>query len=568
MQQASVLFRRCLALALICLSLGVSPTYAVTKIGKANISGQVVDSNGLPIAGVVVKVKGPAPLRVIRKTRTDLGGFYALNGLNTKQKLLVSFKKAGFAPSQGSLNLEQESPSAAKKAVKFQSATLNKMLLTSGTVQQLNPAQGGTLTEKGFKVSFTPDSLTGSADIPVDITISPIDVSSAEAAAAPGDYSARTLDGQQVQLESFSMADFTLSQAGNKVNLKPGATADIELLLPANTPLALGAETAMWHFDMQNGVWQEQGRGQVAQATLNPSRRSVFATVKHFSWWNSDQPLLSTEVTGRVLDAQGLPLNAANVEGFGLDYAGHSYAVPTNGQGRYCIKIKSAARSELLASITLAGINFKSAGMPVTGEQGGNSCANGTAQQVPDIVLPTKLACIEGNVKDQYNKPVAGLTVFTSSGSYASTDANGAFHLSAAEKSSIKVSALGYPIKQVTTADAGAACAVAELRPGTGTGPTCLAGVVYQCNPSNPIPGRVVEARLLNSNLVLGRSQPSTADGSYCIDGLPAAQDVVIDPSPEQPYYNEAWQANTGNAGGTCAQQTCNAGPALDIECY
>lgn len=570
MQQPIVIFRRLLTLILICIGLGAAPAYALIPIGKANISGQVVDSNGLPIADVVVSVEGPLPLLLTHKTNTSPGGFYSFTGISPEQKVQVSFSKAGFAASQGSVSLQRHAPGKGHGhglLAKLQPATLNKTLLASGVVQKLNPAQGGTLTEKGFKVSFAPNSITGSANTAVEVVISPIDVSTAEAAAAPGDYSAQTLAGQAVQLESFSMADFTLTQAGKKVNLKPGTTAQIELLLPANTPLVIGAETPMWYFDTRRGVWQEEGRGSVGESTSNPNRLAVFANVKHFTFWNSDQPLNSTEVTGRVIDGDGQPLSLANVEGFGVDYAGHSYAVPTNAQGVYCIKIKSNAQSKLIASINLAGTHFESAGLLVNAAQANNSCANGTAQQLADIVLPVKLACVEGNVKDEQNQPVAGVTVFTSAGNYGTTDASGAFHLQAPENSSIKVSTSGYPTKVVTTANNGAACAVAELRPNTGAGLACVTGKVYQCTPDNPYPNITVRASSLSpANALLGSSQPTGADGIYCIDGLPDNQDVII--GPDNGYQQDTHQLNTGHGGGTCAAQTCNAAADLNIYCY
>lgn len=566
MQQPLVIFRRLLAFALICIGLGAAPAYALIPIGKASISGQVVDSNGLPVADVVVRVKGPLPLLVIQKTNTTPGGFYSFTGISPEQKVQVSFSKAGFAPSQGSVSLQRQAPGKGLGLlVKLQPATLNKTLLTSGAVQTLNPTQGGTLAEKGFKVSFAPNSITGTANTAVDVVISPIDVSTAEAAAAPGDYSAQTLAGQTVQLESFSMADFTLTQAGKKVNLKAGATAQIELLLPTNTPLKIDDETPMWYFDTNKGVWQEEGRGRVGESTSTPNRLAVFANVKHFTFWNSDQPLNSTEVTGRVIDGNGQELSLADMEGFGVDYAGHSYAVPTNDQGVYCIKIKSNAQSQLKASINLAGTHFESAGLLVNAGQANNSCANGTAQQLPDIVLSVKLACVEGNVKDEQNQPVAGVTVFTSAGSYGTTDASGAFHLRAPENSSIKVSTNGYPAKVVTTTNSGAACAVAELRPNTGTGLACITGTVYQCGPDNPISGRTVKVISQVGDVLLGSSQPTDANGTYCVDGLPGNQDVVIDSGSN---YDPTWQTNTGNGGGTCATQTCNAAPDLNVDCY
>ena len=559
--------RRILFLCLLCIGFSSSPAYALIAIGNAEISGQVVDTNGMPVVGVQVRVAAPLPQLLTHKTTTSAGGFYSIRGITPEQKLQLHFEKPGYTPSQGSVSLKRKASSKSHSVLaKFEPATLNKMLLPSGVRQKLDPATGGSLAEQGFKVSFSANSLTGAADAPVDVVISPIDVSTAAVAAAPGDYSARTVDGQPVQLESFSMADFTLSQNGRKVNLKPGATAEIELLLPLNTPLQLGDETPMWHFDTRAGLWLEEGRGRVDVSSLNANRLAVFATVSHFSWWNSDQAINTTEVRGRVVDTAGQPLAYASLSSTGIDYAGQSSA-STDGQGSYCIKLKSLSRSALIASITVANLRFESAALAVNAGQAGNSCAAGTALQVADIVLPTRLACVEGHILDEQGQPVAGARVFTSAGSFVASDAAGAFKLPAAESSLIKVGSEGYPVKQVTTADAGAACAVVELRPNSGNaGPACLTGVVYQCSPDSPLSGLNIEARQLSDNALLGTAV-TAADGTYCIDGLPAQQTVLIDPNPAG-YNNEAEEVNSGNGGGTCATQSCNAAPPMDIWCY
>lgn len=562
--------RRLLALALLCIGLGATPAYALVAIGKASISGQILDTDGLPIAGVSVKVKGPLPILFSHKTLTNPGGFYTLSGLSPEQKVQVSFEKAGFAPSQGSVSLQRQNHGKfhPQLLVKMRAATLNKTLLASGAVQRLDASKGGALSEAGFKVTFGPNSLTTQGNNNVDVVISPIDVSTNAVTAAPGDYSARTSQGRPVQLESFSMADFSLSTGDRKVNLKPGATADIELLLPANTPLSSGDETPMWHFDTAKGLWQEEGRGRVDQSTQTPNRLAVFATVSHFSWWNSDQPIATTQITGRVIDTQGRPVSAASVGGRGLDYAGTSPTVLTDVNGVYCLPVKSTARSAVTASLLMSGLRAESIPLPIDAGVAGNSCANGTAQQVADIVMPTAFACVQGNVRDENNQAVAGVTVYASSGSYTTTDSSGSFRFQTFEQTRIQVLTAGYPALSVQASSADAPCAIAELRPGTGTSDqACVTGMVYQCQSSNPLQGLEVEVRHAVTNDVLARSLPTDANGMYCIEGLPARQDVLIDPNPNG-SMNHSVQLNSGNGGGSCATQTCNAVPAMDIWCY
>ena len=301
------------------MGLFIAPVYAS---GKGTIVGQVVDTNGVPLSGVTVSVKGAASVT------TNPGGMYTLSGVKQKSRVLVGFQKTGYAPTQGTVSLVRKE--AREKddqddrdddenrhedhhdSKKLSQATLSKSMLKSGALQTLNTATGGVLSESGFKVTFPANSLTVSGN--VDVVISPIDVSTREIAAAPGDFSARKVNGRRVTLESFSMADFTLTQNGLPVNLKPGATADIELLLPTNTLLIAGYVKPLWYFNLANGLWQEEGTGAVGPSTTTAGRLAIFASVKHFTYWNSDQPLNSTAVSGKVVDPNGLPIAGATVE--------------------------------------------------------------------------------------------------------------------------------------------------------------------------------------------------------------------------------------------------------------
>ena len=567
MPRLSLALRRVCVLALLMLGLSALPAHAVL-IGKASISGQVVDSEGLPLAGVRVRVQGPLPLIFPRQVETGAGGFYRIDGVSPEQKLQLSFSKSGYALGHGSVSLQRQKPLQFDKLllVRMQPRTLNKMLAKAGAVQTLIPQTGGTLQEQGFKVHFPPNSLTVSGSQPVDLVISPIDVSTEEVQAAPGDFSARTLAGQNVLLESFSMADFSLSQNGRKVNLKAGSQAQIELLLPRSTPLSLGDQTPMWHFDTVRGLWIEEGVGQVAASTVLPDRLAVFASVAHFSWWNSDQPIATTEVSGRVVDGNGQALAGASILSSGIDYAGTS-AAQSDAQGNFCIKVKSSALSSLRASLFVDSLSASSPALAVQSGAAGQSCAAGSAVAAGDLVISTGVACIQGDVRDEQGAPVVGLEVTSSAGSTAVTAADGSFQLKAPENASVKVRALGYPTQLVNTQAAGDACASVALRkPSGGGGTTCVSGMVYQCSPSNPVVEVSMVAWRNSDETLFGMSAPSDADGRYCIDGLPANE--LLEIKPNHGYSMDSQEIDSGAGGGTCAAQNCTVAPPQDIWCY
>jgi hypothetical protein len=458
--------------------------------------------------------------------------------------------------------------------------SLIKVLLKSGDKQTFNSSAANVLTEAGSKVTFTANSLTATGNI--DLAISPIDVSTNQINGAPGDFSARTTAGQAVTLESFSMADFTLSQNGKKVNLKPGKTAKIELLLPVNTTLKIGNSKPMWYFNTANGLWQQEGVGVVGLSTTTVGRKAVFATVRHFTWWNSDQPLNSTAISGKVVDKNGLPVAGANVEGFGIDYDGHSYAVSTDTNGNYCIQVKTSSTTSLMASNFIGSVNASSSPLSVTSGAKATRCGTGPTKIVTNIVLPTALSCVSGDVKDINNLPVADASVYSTTGGFAATDANGNFQLIAPENASVKVNVRGYPVVNVTTAAAGAPCVVAAIRPSVG--PTaCLTGkAICTFNNSgadrlfigafdaatplftNP-PSSASAVQLFPSPLSMTQTATDST-GTYCLEGLPANTDVYMayssDPVNRSFMFDSYVPVNSGTGGGSCAT-SCNAGPTI-----
>lgn len=563
---------RCLLVVLGTAGLFSSPAQATLPLqGKSSISGQVLDVDGRPLEGVTVQVREGIILKRGQKAITSPGGLFTLKGIVPAQRIFLSFEKEGYTPTQSTVSLVQKVPTGRwlprYEYKLLRETTVSKTLLKRGASQSLDPALGGTLAEAGFKVSFSPDSLTAEGGQPVQVVITPVDVSTAAIQGAPGEFAARTADGRLETLESFSMADFSLYQGTNKVNLKPGATAEIELLLPQNTRLQEGDVTPMWYFDTASGLWQEEGSGRVAASSSLPDRLAVFANVAHFSWWNSDQVIDVAEVRGRVVDQVGNPLAGVNVSGNGVDYAGYSYPVRTDAAGYYCQKVKAGSLSSLQASHIIQGINLVSVPQQVQAGAAGSQCANGSAAAVADLVLPIGLACVSGTVVDGVGQPVPGVTVFASSGSYAQSDAQGAFRVTVAENAQAVIYAAGYPAASVMAPAAGAPCATVTLQPGgSGSGPACVSGFIYQCDLSSRIENAQMYARDVANDTPLGVSAPSDVNGNYCIDNLPAGLQVKV--GPVNSSIDEHVEISTGAGGGTCASNTCNAVPPMNIWCY
>lgn len=498
------IFRRVLLLLLCLLPFAASHAHS-----RGVISGQVTDSNGMPLEGVTVSVKnGPTAL-------SNAGGMFTLGDVKQKQHVVVTFRKKGYLTTQGAVSLkvnsrtdhgrrggdrkslrdDHDDDAEEGESGKLAQATLVRRMLKLGAVQTISAASGGTVKEAGSKVTFPTNGLTVNGD--VQVTVTPIDVSSSAISAAPGDFVARASSGQRVLLETFTMADISLSQNGQPVNLAPGVQASLELLLPTTTRLQAGDTQPMWYFSEKNGLWIEEGVGTVAASTEVPGRLAAFAEVTHFSAWNLDLPYYNpAAVRGRVVDAAGQPVAGAYVNSVGMNFFGTSRTT-TDGNGYFCILARPDSTIELHVSSVLGNqvMGTATSGPVQTGAGSSYQSACSAATVIPDMVI----------------QPVAA-----------------------------------------------------------GGGIACVSGYLYNCSLSNPASTLQVIAYDMAGN-PLGVSPPSV-NGNYCIDGLPANTAILIDvpgfynPSLPEPFG--PLPANSGNGGGTCAASACNTIPAIDVFCF
>lgn len=562
--------RSLLASALIGLAALLAPA-AQAHFGLGTVSGVVVDQDGVPLQGVTVSAPGA------RRAVTDDGGTYSMSGVPRNDRMVVTFAKSGYATTQGVANFQRSYRNvrcwlhfnhgryAKDRGCNTEptQVTLSKTLLKTGNSQVLDSNSGGSIVEGGFRVTFPANALTVRGN--VDVTITPIDVSTNQLAGAPGDFAARTTSGGRVQLESFSMADFVLTRNGRPVNLKRGATAEIELLLPANTRLAIGDSTPMWYFDTATGLWIEEGSGIVDASTTQPNRLAVFATVKHFTYWNSDNPIDSTCVSGFVLDNAGNPLGGVSVEGFGVDYAGHSYAVPTDANGHYCIQVKTNGTTKLTASLMLGSSDtiLSQSTTEVTTGATLATCGGGGCQAAPDVVLTTATACVSGVVLDASGQPVVGAVVRTNQGASATTNASGAFQVVALENSPVRIYVTGYPYVDVTTGSASAACSNIVIQPAAPGTTACLTGTYHVCGAEGPVPGQVISVRSDPDGEIIAETMTDESD-TYCIEGLPRNTLLYF-----EGYFEDTGEStiDSGPGGGSCAAKTCPVAPRLYSAC-
>lgn len=413
------------------------------------------------------------------------------------------------------------------------SLVLNKSMIAIGGSQDVSATGGDTVTVNGFSVEFPVGAFDTSSSNPVTVIITPIDVSTNEIKAFPGDFEADDKDGKRVTLETFSLMKVDLIQDDAPVALAPSATAKLTFKLPSNTPLtAGGTPPKLWYYDEDEGIWKED---QDAALTISDSGNGLVASgdVSHFTWWNVDQPIdTQTSVSGRVIDLGGMPIAGATIYASGINYNGTSYAT-TDASGNYCVNVKLSSQINIEAT-TLVGDVVLSAETGSINTSGTNQvCQSGVAspQDIGDLVI-RGTSCITGTVKDAAQNPIEGDLVFTSTGDSVETDANGEYCLTVPAASSNTIwSRENSNFVEVTTNDeaacGGAGCVEADdLLPASTTLTGCVTGSLsFTDFTSPPITTAGVYLFEKNNNVsAYNFLLPVTAnDGTthpFCFEGL------------------------------------------------
>lgn len=409
--------------------------------GKDVIIGQIVSSSGKPIEGVTVSIDGG------KSGVSNYDGMYYLADVAASDRIVVTFQHPGFVTTTRTAKMYDDGR-----------VMVNAVLLSRGGSVAV---ESGAATFGHGSVTFQPGAVVdeqGNAASQVRVQMTPIGIKGREIQSAPGDFSATTATNQTVQLETFGMAEFKLTDDNGKpLKIKEGATAKVEMLLPADTKLTEGEKVPSWYFDEKTGRWVEQGQGTVIQSTQEPSRLAWVADVSHFSSWNCDKPMETTCIQGIVKKCDGTPAAGADLLSQGVDYDGTSNAYG-DAQGAFCINVRKNSHVRIYGAAEYGGnrlVGYADVTTPDT-----TSACPGPCMQA-DITLPCTPAesvldcddtyfagcksCVSGRVVDKSGNPVkaivkvsTGLTAFS-----VITDASGSYCAPAGLDSMTTVSASG-----------------------------------------------------------------------------------------------------------------------------
>ena len=294
----------------------------------------VLDAQGQPLFAAVTPTGG-------EMLPTDGAGRLLLENL-PPGRFVARVEALGHAPASVSVKLTPGNRGGAEVR-----------LLPLGPPTPFQAEQGVALQQDAVRVEIPPAALVDGDGRPVtgtvNLTVTPLDPTQGMAT-LPGPLEGVTTSGGTVDLESAFMAEVSMESDGRFVQLAPGARATLQFTLPPAVAAHYqpGDTIPAWWFDHEQGIWVEEGVGDVRASPTTPGRLVWVVKVGHFTWWNADAPITDKScVAVRVLDTNGDAVPNVQVLAVGVDYAGHSAGGYTGPDGRGCVDIKRGGTADI-----------------------------------------------------------------------------------------------------------------------------------------------------------------------------------------------------------------------------
>lgn len=286
------------------------------------VRGLIVDHLGTPLSGVSVDLVGGGSLGT-----TDAAGEVTIENFPTGVDRTLRLSLAGFADDIVRVRIP------ADLGVGYFEGGLRPR---NAPLQLADAEAGGTLSgEDGAELVLPPAALVdGNGDPasgPVDVAITPVDVSGPELAAFPGSFEGVGPEGTTGMIVSLGATEYLLTQGGEELQLAPGATATVRLPI-YTTGANLGDPVPLWALDEASGLWIQEGEGIVVAGSEGPV---LEGEVGHLSWWNVDLERNVEEVfshcqgSGEIVTWNECLFGARTVDD-GPAWAGEA-AVPVDG---------------------------------------------------------------------------------------------------------------------------------------------------------------------------------------------------------------------------------------------
>lgn len=250
---------------------------------NAAFAGRVVDENGQAISGAQVRVGGGLSI-------TDANGVFRLSHQRVpSDNAILMVSKIGYFEFSRALFSGADAMH-----------TLNIQLLRKEQTGTLTASTGGTVTMPGgATLIFPPGAFVDQRGNAYNGTVrvyarklehrSPL-----FAWSMPGDLRGISLGGDEQILGNYGMLGVELlGQAGQELRIRPDHEVEIQLPIPAGQLAHAPSEISLWHYDVQQARWKEEGR-----AKRNGSQYT--GRVKHFSFWSFSTAFNLVVLDGRV----------------------------------------------------------------------------------------------------------------------------------------------------------------------------------------------------------------------------------------------------------------------------
>ena len=240
-----------------------------TSGGSGVVTGVVTDiGTGARVSGATVSGGG-------KSTTTDAQGGFSLNGL-ASGAVELSISKTGYAPGYANAKAGSSADS------------VYVQLKAEGTPQSYSVGSATTLSQSTangpYAVILQPNSVD-TTDSSITVSITPLDPTT-EAAALPGSLVAGGASSSLLLPVTF--AEFTLRDStGRRLNLKPSASAQVELPIPATlrSTYPLNSKIHCYAYDSTTGKWEDFVDGTVQTSSVDGTTPVLAASIRHFSWY-------------------------------------------------------------------------------------------------------------------------------------------------------------------------------------------------------------------------------------------------------------------------------------------
>ncbi len=303
-----------------------------TLTGRLCQAGSVQNSAGVlscnPVGGVKLAINGAASVTANEQ------GYFTVESAPAGDRVSVCFSAANFADRCRNVAIR------AGQAVQMSPTEL----LAVGSTASLGGAQGQ-LTAGNATATIGPSAIC-KADRTTPVTgaitcsLTPLDASSsADLTLAPGSYLGTTGSGDPVQLASGGMLDITCTEdgTGDKVNVCQGKSVHLRIPITANCADGARFPDPMdsWGFEQATGLWKKEAS---FAKTCAGSSGYYEGDATHFSYWNADQVIQTTCLSGTVKGPTGLAVDGARVVCQGTSFQGSSEAY-TGADGTFCVPV-------------------------------------------------------------------------------------------------------------------------------------------------------------------------------------------------------------------------------------